>query len=129
MSELVTHTRTYQLSAVLGIAAVLAAGAAAKVQPAYDELWSVQIVAQGDSCGSEAATYPVRMVGGVVQYAGNLSLAVSGRVNQRGVVRVRIAVGTDRANATGRLSGSNGSGRWVSPTRGCSGYWTAARQG
>ena len=121
--------RTYLLSAVLGIVALPAAGTAAKAQSAFDGLWSVQIVAQAGACGSGYVTYPVRIMRGVVQNAGSASFAVVGRVDQRGVIRVSIASGADRANAAGRLSRTNGSGRWNSPTRGCSGYWTAVRQG
>ena len=125
MPGLITHTRTYLLFAILGIVTMLAAGTAAKAQSVFDGLWSVQIVAQAGACGSGSVTYSVMIVGGVVQYAG----AIAGRVDRQGDIRVSIASGADRANATGRLSGINGSGRWVSPTRGCSGYWTAARQG
>ncbi len=108
---------------------MLAAGTAAKAQSGFDGLWNVQIVAQAGACGSGYVTYPVRITRGVVHNAGSRSFAISGRVDRRGVVRVSIASGADRANAAGRLSRVNGSGRWASPTRGCSGYWTAARQG
>ena len=121
--------RTYLLSAVLGIVALPAAGTAAKAQSVFDGLWSVQIVAQAGPCGSGYVTYPVRITGGVLQNAGSRPFAISGRVDRRGAVSVSIATGADRADASGRLSGSSGSGRWASPTRGCSGYWTAARQG
>ena len=125
MPGLITHTRTYLLFAILGIVTMLAAGTAAKAQSVFDGLWSVQIVAQAGACGSGSVTYSVMIVGGVVQYAG----AIAGRVDRQGDIRVSIASGAGRANATGRLSGINGSGRWVSPIRGCSGYWTAVRQG
>ena len=121
--------RIYPPPAVLGVAAVLATGTAAKAQSAFDGLWSVQIVAQAGACGSGYVTYPVRIMRGVVEYAGNLSVAIAGQVNRRGDVRFSLASGADRANATGRLSKTSGSGQWDSPTRGCSGHWTAARQG
>ena len=121
--------RTHLRSAVLGIAAILATSAAAKAQSAFDGLWSVQIVvAQGGACGAGSITYPIRIVRGAVYNAGSRSFAIYGRVNSRGVVRVSISDGAQRANGAGRLSRFNGSGRWVSST-GCSGYWTAARSG
>ena len=121
--------RTFLLPAILGLVFVLAAGTVAKAQSAFDGLWSVQIVAQPGPCGSGYVTYPVRIVGGVLHNAGGMSFAVSGRVDRRGLVRVSLATGADRANAAGRLSGSSGSGQWTSPTRGCSGTWTAVRRG
>ena len=121
--------RTHLLSAALGIAAMVATGTPAKAQSAFDGIWSVQIVvAQGGACGSGSITYPIRIARGVVYNAGSRSFAIFGRVNRRGVVRVSISDGAQRANGAGRLSRFNGSGRWAS-SAGCSGYWTAARRG
>src|SRR5690242_2221187 len=92
----------------------------------YDGLWSVQIVSQAGSCGQGSVTYPVRIVRGVVYNAGTMSGAVSGRVDRRGLVRVSVSSGAQQAHGSGRLSGYRGSGRWASPTNGCSGYWRAA---
>lgn len=127
MSGLIKHTSL--LTVVLAMAMVFAGGSAAKAQSAFDGLWSVQIVAQGGPCGSGYVTYPVRIVRGVLQNAGSISFVVAGQVDRRGAVRVSVSSGADRANATGRLSTVSGSGQWVAPTRGCSGYWVATRQG
>ena len=121
--------RSHLLSTILGMIALLAAGTAAKAQSVFDGLWSVQIVSQAGPCGQGYVTYPVRIVHGIVQSAGTMSGAVAGRVDRRGVVRVSVSSGAHRAHGAGRLSSSRGSGRWTSPTNGCSGYWTAARQG
>ncbi len=121
--------RSHLLSAVLGIGALLAAGTAAKAQSVYDGLWSVQIVSQSGPCGQGYVTYPVRIARGIVQNTGSMSGAVAGRVDRRGVVRVSVSSGVQRAQGVGRLSSYRGSGRWSSPTTGCSGYWTAARKG
>src|SRR5215213_4897455 len=120
---------TRLLSPVLGIIALATASTAAQAQFAFDGLWSVQIVSQAGSCGQGYVTYPVRIVRGVVQNAGSMAGSVAGRVDRRGVIRVRVSSGSQQAHGSGRLSRYSGSGRWASPTRGCSGYWRAARQG
>jgi len=121
--------RSHLLSLVLGIIALIAAGTAAQAQAVYDGLWSVQIVSQAGPCGQGYVTYPVRIARGIVQNAGSMSGAVAGRVDRRGAVRVSVSSGGQSAQGVGRLSSSRGSGRWSSPTSGCSGYWTATRQG
>jgi hypothetical protein len=121
--------RSHLLSTVLGIITVLAAGTAAKAQSTFDGLWRVQIVSQAGVCGQGYVTYPVRIVGGVMQNAGSMSFAVSGQVDRRGAVRVSLSGGGQSASGVGRLSRASGTGQWFSPTIGCSGFWTAARQG
>ena len=121
--------RSHLLSAVMAIIALLAAGTAAQAQAVYDGLWSVQIVSQAGPCGQGHVTYPVKITRGIVQNAGSMSGAVAGRVDRRGVVRVSVSSGAQSAQGVGRLSSSRGSGRWTSPTSGCSGQWTAARRG
>ena len=120
---------SYRLAPVLGTITVLATGTAAHAQAAFDGLWSVQIVSQAGPCGQGYVTYPVRIVRGTVQNAGNMSAFVGGRVDRRGVVRVSVSSGGQQAHGAGRLSPSSGTGRWSSPTNGCSGFWIARRQG
>ena len=121
--------RLHLRSAIPGLVVLLTAGTAAQAQAVYDGLWSVQIVSQAGPCGQGHVTYPVRISRGIVQNAGSMSGAVAGRVDRRGAVRVSVSSGGQSAQGVGRLSSSRGSGRWSSPTSGCSGYWTAARQG
>ena len=120
---------SYRLAPVLGTITVLATGTAAHAQATFDGLWSVQIVSQAGPCGQGYVTYPVRIVRGTVQNAGNMSAFVAGRVDRRGVVRVSVSSGGQQAHGAGRLSPSSGSSRWSSPTNGCSGFWIARRQG
>src|SRR4051794_41784880 len=98
----------YRLAPVLGTMTVLATGTAAHAQAAFDGLWSVQIVSQAGPCGQGYVTYPVRIVRGTVQNAGNQSAFVAVRGGRRGGVR------------GGRRGGGprNRWGRWVLPPRG-----------
>src|SRR4051812_31368086 len=111
---------SYRLAPVLGTMTVLATAAAAHAQATFDGLWSVQIVSQAGPCGQGYVTNPVRIARGTVQNAGNQSAFVAGRVDRRGVVRVSLSSGAQQAHGAGRLSPSSGSGRWSSPTNGCS---------
>jgi len=121
--------RSHRLSPVAGIIAVLATCTAAQAQSTFDGLWSVQIVPQAGTCGRGYVTYPVNIVRGVVRNAGNMSFDVSGQVGRTGSVRVSLSGAGHTASGAGRLSSSSGSGRWSSPTIGCSGFWIARRQG
>src|SRR4051812_49935669 len=76
-----------RLAPVLGTITVLATAAAAHAQAAFDGLWSVQIVSQAGPCGQGYVTYPVRIVRGTVQNAGNQSAFVAARVDPRGAAR------------------------------------------
>ena len=120
---------SYRLAPVLGTITVLATGTAAHAQATFDGLWSVQIVTQAGPCGRGYLSYPARIVQGTVQNAGTMSFDVSGQVDRRGAVRVSLSGAGHTASGNGRLSSSTGTGRWSSPTIGCSGYWIARRQG
>jgi hypothetical protein len=114
----------------LGAAALLAAAAALATTasvavPLYDGVWSVSIVTKKGDCVA-SYRYPLRIANGVLANGGDLAVNVSGRVAPSGVIRVTLSHGDTRAAASGRLSGSVGSGSWSGAS--CSGYWTAERR-
>jgi hypothetical protein len=115
--------------AVAAFATLLVASSAQARTP-YDGTWSVLIVTQKGDC-DRAYRYPVKIVNGVVSYAGEAAFNVSGRVVGSGGVRVSVSRGEARADGSGRLSGSSGSGSWrgSSSNASCSGTWTAERRG
>lgn len=53
---------------------------------------------------------------------------VSGQVDERGLLKLTLTAGSDALAATGKLSAATGAGRWSSPTKQCSGRWTAEKQ-
>ncbi len=115
---------------LLAASALLATGfdGGAKAGAAFDGTWKVVIITQSGAC-DPAYTYPVRVSGGRVSYAGEGGFEISGHVADGGGVNVAIAHGEQRASASGKLTASSGSGQWSgkSSATACSGRWEASR--
>lgn len=118
-----------RFSATLTIAIAVLAGTAvpglAHVKQRFDGAWSVLIVTEKGPC-DRALRYPVYITDGIVGYNGQADFTVSGRVNTRGSIAVRIARGEQSASGAGRLAGSAGVGSWRAGE--CSGTWNAERR-
>ena len=95
-----------------------------------DGQWSVRIVVeQGPCVRPPLYRYAVKIEHGIVKpNSGDSGTIITGRVDENGTVRASVTRGVDRASGTGHLSGDHGSGTWNSPTKQCSGLWTAERQ-
>jgi hypothetical protein len=93
----------------------------------YDGAWSVLIVTTRGEC-DRAYRYGVTIANGNLMYDGGV-VNLYGRVAGNGAVRVTVTSGNARANGTGRLNRSAGSGGWAgfSGQNRCSGYWQASR--
>ena len=95
----------------------------------FDGTWSVEVVTQQGAC-DRAYRYSVIIQNGRARYGGPENFNVQGQVRPNGSVSASIARGQDRANVTGRLSGSAGTGTWsTSGGRVCSGHWNAEKRG
>ena len=96
----------------------------------YDGSWTVLIVTQRGTC-DRAYRYGVRIVDGNVQYAGDASVNLSGRVAGNGSVAVTLRSGGQRADGVGRLSKNSGGGTWrgQGSSGSCAGTWEAERRG
>ena len=117
--------RTFGL--LLAASAVLAVGSEAVARTKFDGLWSVAIVTQRGNC-DRSYRYPVAIINGIVQQAGDASVAIAGRVAGSGAVAVSVRRGDQFARGSGRLNTVGGTGQWLSPTSGCAGYWVAERR-
>ncbi len=73
-------------------------------------------------------SYAVFVENGRVRPAGDASTSVSGQVGANGAVNLDIRRGLARADASGRLQATSGSGTWRVSMVGCSGRWTAQRR-
>jgi hypothetical protein len=104
----------------------VAAPKAAAAATSFDGNWSVLIVTDKGTC-DKAYRYPVVIRSGAVLYGGRSGFAVDGRVDAKGVVRVRIAYGGQAADGVGRLALKSGSGTWTAGTA-CTGRWQAERR-
>jgi hypothetical protein len=112
------------------VAALLTTAGEARSRTIFDGAWSVIIVTErGEAC-DRAYAYPIRIDNGIVRYAGDFSIHLSGRVAPNGAVRVTVARGSSGANGVGRMSQNFGSGTWRgrSSTAACSGRWHAERR-
>jgi hypothetical protein len=98
-------------------------------QAGFDGSWSVLVVTESGAC-DRAYRYAVRIDQGVVKYAGQAGIDLSGRVNARGAVNVTVRRGGQSASGQGRMTQRGGSGKWRggSGSRQCAGYWEAERR-
>lgn len=115
----------------LTLLGALAVGALpARAATPYDGLWSVLIITEQGTC-DRGYRYAVRIRNGRVSHAdpSSSSFNIQGRVAGGGGVRVSVARGEQRADGTGHLNRTSGSGKWRSAKGECSGIWTAERRG
>ena len=114
--------------AMLAVSAMPAAPAPISAgKQSLDGTWSVLIVTEKGTC-DRAYRYPVRISNGAVGYAGEASFNVVGQVGANGAVKVTVSRGSQSATGTGRMSGSDGGGRWATASGECSGTWSAERR-
>jgi hypothetical protein len=114
--------------AAAAVAAAIALAGAARAAATHDGNWKVTIITQAGNC-DPAYSYPVKVSGGKVSYAGDGSFEITGSVAEAGSVSVAIARGDQQAHASGKLSGNSGTGQWSgkSASTSCSGRWEASR--
>jgi hypothetical protein len=126
---LATSLRAVFLAALVLIAGA-APGSARSTQPSFDGRWSVLIITDAGTC-DRSYRYGVVVSRGRISYAGDSSVMISGGVDPRGRVSVSLRYGASAAQGSGRLSGSDGEGRWQGASSGarCSGRWLAERRG
>ncbi len=106
---------------LLGVVAAPAAG--------FEGMWSVLIITESGACDA-AYRYPVLVENGLVHYQGDAGISISGTVDDKGIVKVVVARGSQRADGSGRLSATAGAGTWAgnSSTDRCHGRWQAERR-
>lgn len=90
----------------------------------FDGTWRVQLSASGGLCGSGTSSVLTVRNGSV---RGGSGVSVSGQVGPSGSVSLALQKSGVNGFASGRLSGSSGSGSWSVASLGCSGHWTAFR--
>jgi len=128
LSQTIRPASALTALAMLAISAVPASPAPlSAAKPSFDGAWSVLIVTEQGKC-DRAYRYPIKIENGSVGYAGNASFTVSGKVGAKGEVIVTVARGSQSATGTGRMSDTDGSGRWTAASGECSGIWTAERR-
>jgi hypothetical protein len=113
--------------------ATLAMGCATAIEQVraastFDGAWNVAITTDRGDCGP--ASLGVVIHDGSLQYAGDSTVIIRGRVANSGVVEVSVAGNNRTASGKGRLSSKAGGGTWrgAGSTGACTGRWSAERQ-
>ena len=130
MNTSTIRTAASALAALAILGSTLAPAFAAPIAAGkanFDGQWSVLIVTEKGTC-DRAYRYPIKIQNGSVDYAGSASFNVSGQVGAGGAVTVTVSRGNQSASGSGRLSATDGSGRWTAGSGECSGSWTAERR-
>jgi hypothetical protein len=126
---LATSLRSTLLSTLVLLAAT-APGSARPTQSSFDGRWSVVIITDAGAC-DRSYRYGLVVSRGRIYQEGDSSVIISGGVDPRGRVSVSLRYGEAAAQGSGRLSRSDGGGRWQGASSGssCSGRWMAERHG
>ena len=119
----------YRNSILSSFAMLIVAGTGlhAAAATSSDGKWAVTVITEQGPCEVYRWEFGIR--DGRVTDTGDAAAKASGNVSGSGAVNVKFTRGSDQLSATGALSGQNGSGRWSSPSRKCSGRWSAEKQG
>jgi hypothetical protein len=117
------------LLSTLMLAAATAPGSARSAQSSFDGRWSVVIITDAGTC-DRSYRYGLVVSHGRISYEGDSGVIISGGVDRGGRVSVSLRYGESAAQGSGRLSRSDGGGRWHGASSGarCSGRWLAERR-
>jgi hypothetical protein len=117
------------LLATLGL--ILPATMAAAAKSPFDGSWAVTIMTESGTCDPAYRYAVVVSDGQVVSDARESTgvVAISGKVDGGGNVKVSVSRGEQQANASGKLSPNGGVGTWAgkSSSTACTGRWEARR--
>jgi hypothetical protein len=119
-----TKAKTAQATLLTLVSAIWLAGTPVAAAAPFDGSWTVKIATQSGACKS--GTLPIEVRDGKI-VSGNPVVNVSGQVAQSGGLRVVVGDGVRKANGSGKLSGTSGSGTWSGGGGICSGTWVAER--
>ncbi len=109
-------------AAAFSSAAVVSAPALASQ---HDGTWAVSLVTKAGDCDPSVRSRIEVRQGRVDE---NLIVArIVGGVNSNGAVSLQVLRGSDSLNARGRISGAVATGSWSSPSKNCSGSWSAVK--
>ena len=97
---------------------------AAAAGDTFDGSWRVSINSRTGAC--QSGTLPIEVRDGKV-ISGNPAVNISGQVGESGALRVVVGDGVRKANGSGKLSATGGSGTWSGGGGICSGTWVAER--
>jgi hypothetical protein len=119
-----TMFKIAQASLLTIVSAVWIIGTPAAAAAPFDGSWTVRIASNSEVCKS--GSLPIEVRDGKIQ-SNNPVVNVSGQVGNSGGLRVVVGDGMRKANGSGKLNGTSGSGTWSGGGGICSGTWVAER--
>ena len=117
-------TKTIKASLLALVSAAWLMGTPAAAAAPFDGSWTVNIASQSSACTS--GSLPIEVRDGKI-VSGNPTVNVQGQVADSGGLRVIVGDGVRKANGSGKLAGTSGSGTWSGGGGICSGTWVAQR--
>jgi hypothetical protein len=93
----------------------------------FDGQWAVDVIVVRGTC-EQGYSFPVRVRGGSIVYAGQVDIKATGTVGRDGRVAARFTRAKETLSASGRLAARSGAGTWTAPSRDCSGRWEARKE-
>ncbi len=106
--------------ALTGVSTAFAGGGS------YDGQWAVHLVTLSGHC-DRSLSWNVDVAANHIA-DNSMFVKTRGAVGPHGRVRLVLTHGSDRVSASGKLNGASGAGAWNSPSRACSGRWSARKQ-
>ena len=116
--------KTVQAALLTVVSVAWIVGTPAAAAAPFDGNWTVNIATQSGACKS--GSLPIEVRDGKI-VSGSPVLNVQGQVADSGGLRVVVGDGVRKANGSGKLSATSGSGTWSGGGGVCSGTWVAQR--
>jgi hypothetical protein len=88
----------------------------------FDGVWSVNIIAEDDTCPTQ--TIPVQVSDGTIRFSA-FGAEGSGEIAPSGAIRLNISVNETVVRINGKARGRVASGSWRAAPSGCAGQWRA----
>lgn len=119
-----TTMKTAQATLLALVSAAWLVGTPAAAAAPFDGSWTVNIATKSGAC--ESGSLPIEVRDGKI-VSGNPVVNIQGQVADSGGIRVSVGNGVRKANGSGKLAGTAGSGTWSGGSGLCSGTWVAQR--
>lgn len=116
--------KTVQATLLALVSAAWIVGTPAAAAAPFDGSWTVSIATRTGTC--QSGSLPIQVRDGKI-VSGNPVVNVQGAVATSGGLRVSVGDGMRKANGSGKLNGTSGSGTWSGGGGICSGTWVAER--
>jgi|SRR5688572_14986246 hypothetical protein len=116
--------KTVQAAVLTLVSVIWIMGTPVAAAAPFDGSWTVKIASNSGACKS--GSIPVEVKDGKI-VSNSPVVNVSGQVGNSGGLKVIVGDGVRKANGSGKLSATSGTGTWSGGGGICSGTWVAER--